>query len=66
MIKQPTKLVLTIALTAIGIGSCESDKETTQQDIVKSNVEEYLKPKMDDPASYEFADLKLIDSVSRD
>lgn len=59
MIKQ----LLLIAIVAFGLISCQSDKEPTQQDIVKKNVEEYLKPKMNDPESYEFAELKLTDSI---
>ncbi|TLP75694.1 hypothetical protein [Maribacter sp. ACAM166] len=63
MIKQTTNLFIGIAIVAFGLTSCQSDKEPTQQDIVKKNVEEYLKPKMNDPESYEFVELKLTDSV---
>lgn len=64
MIKQTTNLIFGFSLIAFGLISCESEKILNRQDIVKANVEEYLKPKMNDPASYEYADLKLTDSVS--
>ena len=63
MIKQTTILFVGIAIVAFGLTSCQSEKEPIQQDIVKKNVEEYLKPKMNDPESYEFAELKLTDSI---
>ncbi|QXP61541.1 hypothetical protein [Olleya sp. HaHaR_3_96] len=63
MIKQTTILFVGIAFVVLGMTSCQSEKEPTQQDIVKKNVEEYLKPKMNDPESYEFAELKLTDSI---
>tara|TARA_R110000851_G_scaffold214241_1_gene366874 strand:+ start:75 stop:665 length:591 start_codon:yes stop_codon:yes gene_type:complete len=42
--------------------SC-SEKVLTQDDIVKANTEEYLMPKLNDPESYEFTKMELIDSV---
>lgn len=51
------------ALIAIGLTSC-SEKQPTQDDIVKKNAETYVKEKMNDPASYEFVKLELIDSVT--
>lgn len=50
-------------ILALVLISCESNKEPKQEAIVKQNVEDYLKPKMNDPASYEFVDLRLSDSV---
>tara|TARA_B110000879_G_scaffold2404_1_gene3320 strand:- start:665 stop:1279 length:615 start_codon:yes stop_codon:yes gene_type:complete len=64
MIKQINNLIIGFTLIALGLISCESEKKLTRQDMVKNSVEEYLKSKMNDPASYEFVDLKLIDSVS--
>src|SRR5690554_6126709 len=51
------------ALIAIGLTSC-SEKQPTQDDIVKKNAETYVKEKMNDPASYEFVKLELMDSVT--
>lgn len=56
------RFLLTVILFS-GFTSCKEEKKPTQQDLVKNNVEDYLKPKMNDPESYEFAELKLIDSV---
>lgn len=63
-----------LALFAISLTSCKEkptnqegidkkEKSPTQDEIVKKNIEEYLKSKMNDPASYEFVKLELIDSV---
>jgi hypothetical protein len=51
------------ALIAIGLTSC-SEKQPTQDDIVKNNAETYVKEKMNDPSSYEFVKLELMDSVT--
>ncbi len=51
------------ALIAIGLTSC-SEKQPTQDDIVKNNAETYVKQKMNDPSSYEFVKLELMDSVT--
>lgn len=50
-------LVLTIGLT-----SC-SFEEPTQDEIVKRNLESYLKATLNNPESYEFVELELRDSV---
>jgi len=50
------------ALVSLGLTSC-SEKGLTQDEIVKNNAEEYLKPKLNDPKSYEFVKMELIDSV---
>lgn len=54
--------LLTI-LFAITIYSCGGNKVPSQDEIVKINIEEFLKQRMDDPGSYEFVDLDLVDSV---
>lgn len=48
---------------AIGLVTC-SKKQLTQYEIVKKNAEEYVKEKMNDPSSYEFVKLELVDSVT--
>lgn len=55
------KIIFTSTIVAL-LFSC-SEKQKSQDEIVKQNAEEYLKPLLNDPESYEFADLKLIDSV---
>jgi hypothetical protein len=63
MKKRPTKVIIgLIAIMAIWLTSC-SEKKLNQDDIVKKNAEEYLKSKMNNPDSYEFVKLELIDSV---
>jgi hypothetical protein len=62
MKKQIKKIGLVFFLTLIGFTSC-SEKQPTQDEIVKKNAEEYLKPKLNDPNSYEFVKLELIDSI---
>lgn len=42
--------------------SC-TQKEPTRDEIVKNNIEEYIKPNLNDPESYEFVSLTLLDSV---
>lgn len=54
MMKQAIKLLIVIIFS-----SCQY----TQQEIVKQNVEEYVKLRMDDPDSYEFVELTFKDSV---
>jgi len=51
------------AFIAIGLTDC-SEKQPTQDEIVKKNAEEYVKEKMNDPSSYEFVKLELIDSIT--
>src|SRR5690606_35048276 len=48
---------------ALGLTAC-SEKQPTQDDIVKKNAEEYVKEKMNDPSSYEFVKLELMDSIT--
>ena len=56
------KSCLFITILFITLISCK-DKALTRNKIVRNNAEKYLKNKMDDPSSYEFVELKLIDSV---
>lgn len=49
-----------IAFTVLII-SCTS--EMSQDDLVKSNIEIYMQENLNDPESYEFVELTLIDSV---
>jgi hypothetical protein len=49
-------------LIALGQTSC-TEKQPTQDDVVKKNAEEYVKSKMNDPESYEFVKLEQIDSI---
>tara|TARA_R110001592_G_scaffold362726_2_gene677874 strand:- start:30 stop:632 length:603 start_codon:yes stop_codon:yes gene_type:complete len=62
MKKQMKKIGLVFFLILIGFTSC-TEKQPTQDEIVKKNTEEYLKPKLNDPNSYEFVKIELIDSV---
>lgn len=50
-------------LFATVLKSC-SEKPPTQVDIVKKNVKEYIKEKMNDPSSYEYVKLELKDSIT--
>ncbi|WP_430811304.1 MULTISPECIES: hypothetical protein [unclassified Carboxylicivirga] len=52
---------LTIIFVLIALLGCS--KQPTQYDIVKRNAKLYTIPQLNDPSSYEFASLKLIDSV---
>lgn len=64
MKNKTTRMTLGIfALIVIGLTSC-TQKQPTQDDIVKKNTETYVKEKMNDPASYEFVKLELMDSVT--
>ncbi|MFN2373782.1 MAG: hypothetical protein ABR545_08210 [Cyclonatronaceae bacterium] len=54
--------IILFALITIGFASC-TEKQPTQDEIVRKNAEEALKSRMNDPESYEFASLELIDSV---
>ena len=57
-----TLLYFLLLAPILYLSSC-SEKVPTQDDLVKANTEEYLKPKLNDPDSYEFARIELIDSV---
>lgn len=50
-------------LISIGLISC-SEKKPTQNDLVREKSEAYIKEKMNDPKSYEFVKLELIDSIT--
>jgi len=57
-----TLLLFLLLAPILYLSSC-SEKVPTQDDLVKANTEEYLKPKLNDPDSYEFTRIELIDSV---
>lgn len=58
-----TKIAIGLfALVIIELISC-TGKQPTQDEIVMKNAEEYVKSKMNDPESYEFVKIELIDSV---
>lgn len=68
--KLKTYLLIILALSFLACANKETKKqltelkiELTQQDIVRKNAEDYVKPKMNDPDSYEFAELLITDSV---
>lgn len=60
-------LVLTLSFTIFTVTSCgnqgKNSKKITQSEIVKKNIEEYLQTKMNDPESYEFVELRIMDSI---
>lgn len=56
--KKPLTILL---LSLFFMHSC--NKQPSMDDIVRQNVEAYLKPNLNDPQSYEFLELRLIDSV---
>lgn len=58
-----TKTFAFIATASVLFISC-GEKKPNRDKIVKLNVEEYLKSRMNDPESYEFVKLELIDSIS--
>lgn len=58
-----SKMVIGLFATiTLGLASC-SEKKLNRDDIVTKNAEEYLKTILNDPKSYEFVKLALIDSV---
>ncbi|WP_121964705.1 hypothetical protein [Myroides sp. N17-2] len=63
MKKTTILIILGLGLFIFGLASC-SDKRLTKGEIIKKNVEVYLKEKMNDPSSYEFVKLELIDSIT--
>jgi len=64
MINKTTRIALGfLAFIVIGVTSC-SVKQPKQDDIVKKKAEAYVKEKMNDPISYEFVKLELIDSIT--
>jgi len=63
MKKTTTKIAIGLfALVSIGLTSC-AEKEPKRDEIVQKNAEEYIKSKMNDPKSYEFVKIELVDSV---
>lgn len=63
MKKKTTNIAIGLfTLVTIGLTSC-AEKQPTQNEIVQKKVEEYVKSKMNDPKSYEFVKIELIDSV---
>ncbi len=64
MKNKTTRITLGLfAFIAIGLTSC-AKKQPTQDDILKKNAETYVKEKMNDPSSYEFVKLELMDSIT--
>lgn len=64
MKNKTTRMVLGFfVIFVIGLTSC-SEKQLSQDEIVKKNAEEYVKEKMNDPSSYEFVKLELLDSIT--
>lgn len=55
---------LILPLFAILVFSCSTEKAPTREDLVKSSIENYIKPKLNDPETYEFASLTLLDSTT--
>jgi len=63
-----TKTLVSLLFFAFVAWGCNNQQDTreeskTQKEIVRDNAEAYLKPNMNDPESYEFVDLTLMDSV---
>jgi FtsZ-binding cell division protein ZapB len=56
------KKIILISTVFTILFSC-SEKEKSQDEIVKQYAEEYIKPLLNDAESYEFVELKLTDSV---
>lgn len=57
-----TKIYLLTIITSIFFTSCST--EPSQKEIVKNKIETKIKSAMNDPASYEFASIELIDSTT--
>jgi len=57
------KLGILFAFVTFLFAGCK-ENQPTQFDVVKSNAEAYIKEKMNDPSSYEFVNLVLIDSTT--
>jgi hypothetical protein len=51
-----------LVFLVVGFTSCS--KKLSQEEIVRKNAEEYIKEKMNDPSSYEFVKLELIDTIT--
>ena len=63
MHKKSLRIAVPAVFAVAALFSCSKSKSDEQQSIVQKNIEEHVKPKLNDPSSYEFGDLKLIDSV---
>ena len=61
------KLCIAIYMIVFTMTACsspgEQSKPLTRDDIVKMNLDEYLGSRLNDPDSYEFVELKIMDSV---
>ncbi|MDY5489045.1 MAG: hypothetical protein SPG27_09105 [Butyricimonas virosa] len=57
------KIYILLAFIAILFSSCENNKVKSREDIIKDNLKNYLSDKLNDPDSYEFVSLNLIDSI---
>jgi len=57
------KKVLLISMSIL-IFSCQSNKSESKKDTAQSNIEKSIKPNLNNPESYEFVKLTLIDSTS--
>jgi hypothetical protein len=63
MKKKTTNIVIGLfTLVSICLFSC-TEKVPTRNEIIQKNAEDYLKSKMNDPKSYEFVKIELVDSV---
>lgn len=63
MHRKTFRLLVSATFAVAILVSCSKSKSEEQQSIVQKNIEDHVKPKLNDPGSYEFAYLKLIDSV---
>jgi hypothetical protein len=63
MKKNTTNIAIGLfILVSICLFSC-TEKVPTRNEIIQKNAEDYLKSKMNDPKSYEFVKIELVDSV---
>lgn len=57
------RMYFLFAFVTILFCSCENNKVKSREDIIKDNLKNYLSDKLNDPDSYEFVSLDLVDSV---
>lgn len=57
------KTFLLLSLITIAFASC-NEKKTTQDDIIRQKAEELITKNMNDPDSYEFVSLEIVDSTT--
>ena len=57
------KTFLLLSLITIAFASC-NEKKTTQDDIIRQKAEELIIKSMNDPDSYEFVSLEIVDSTT--